>query len=182
MRDMHWFVICEDFNGRNIRWYDIFRHYGFFDDVQEAYKKHCDDFDAFSDAVRRSLSYYFWSKCEWEVIVGSWPSSDRVLSRKVDVFEQVDANWDVFIMYVWEQAHKSNDEWESYKHSVPATEENMAKFGWVRERTCEIEHVKGGARYDVWRCSACGYEYAESVSETSVVQNYCPNCGRKVEA
>ena len=46
--------------------------------------------------------------------------------------------------------------------------------------TCDIEHVKGGARYDVWRCSACGYEYAESVSETSIVQNFCPNYGKKV--
>lgn len=51
---------------------------------------------------------------------------------------------------------------------------------YTPERTCRIEHVKGGAMYDVWRCSACGYEYAESVSETSIVQNYCPNCGSRV--
>ena len=50
------------------------------------------------------------------------------------------------------------------------------------ERTCCIEHVKKGALYDVWRCSSCGYEYAESVSEPSMIQNYCPNCGRKVSA
>ena len=46
--------------------------------------------------------------------------------------------------------------------------------------TCRIEHVKGGPCYDVWQCSACGYKYAESVSEDSIVQNYCPNCGRRV--
>ena len=74
----------------------------------------------------------------------------------------------------------TDDEWEIYQHSVPATDENMAKFGWVRERTCHIEHVKGGAMYDVWRCSTCGYEYAESVSEKGIVQNYCPSCGCKV--
>lgn len=47
--------------------------------------------------------------------------------------------------------------------------------------TCRMEHVKGGPCYDVWRCSACGYEYAENVSEDSIVQNFCPNCGRKVK-
>ena len=50
---------------------------------------------------------------------------------------------------------------------------------YVPERTCSIEHAKGGAMYDVWRCSACGYEYAESVADESIVQNYCPNCGAK---
>lgn len=52
---------------------------------------------------------------------------------------------------------------------------------YERVRECEMEHVKSGALYDVWRCSACGYEYAESVSETSIVQNFCPNCGAKVK-
>ena len=45
---------------------------------------------------------------------------------------------------------------------------------------CRIEHVKNGPCYDVWRCSACGYEYAENVSMDSIVQNFCPNCGRRV--
>ena len=46
--------------------------------------------------------------------------------------------------------------------------------------TCRMEHVKDGPCYDVWRCSACGYEYAENVSMDSIVQNFCPNCGREV--
>ena len=55
--------------------------------------------------MRGSLFYYFRSKCEWEVIVGAWVASDRVPGRKVDVYEQVMLNWDVFIRYVWHQAH-----------------------------------------------------------------------------
>ena len=58
--------------------------------------------------------------------------------------------------------------------------EAIAAWNSRAERTCEIKHVKGGAMYDVWRCSACGYEFVESVSEASIVQNYCPNCGAKV--
>lgn len=58
--------------------------------------------------------------------------------------------------------------------------EAIAAWNARAERTCNIEHAKSGAMYDVWRCSACGYEYAESVSETSIVQNFCPNCGARV--
>ena len=68
------------------------------------------------------------------------------------------------------------DEWESYKHSVPATEENMAKFGWVRERTCHIE----GSYYDELfdeTCTnlSCGHAIWQNESP-----NYCSECGAKV--
>ena len=58
--------------------------------------------------------------------------------------------------------------------------EAIAAWNSRAERTCYIEHVKRGALCDVWRCSYCGYDYAESVSEPSIIQNYCPNCGAKV--
>ena len=82
----------------------------------------------------------------------------------------------------WENVQTLARQWNT-RHQCGLADEDynilLDELG-VSERTCEIEHVKGGARYDVWRCSACGYEYAESVSETSVVRNYCPNCGAKV--
>jgi len=105
MREMHWFVYVEDVNAREIIVYDVFSHGRFAEDVRKAYKKHRMDFDAFTEKVRGSLFYYYRSKCEWEVIVGSWVASDRIPERKVDVYDQVMLNWDVFIKYVWEQAH-----------------------------------------------------------------------------
>ena len=105
MRDMHWRVFTEDFNGKRIVDYDIFKHGSFAEDVRKAYRKHRTDFDAFAEKVRGSLFYYYCSKCEWEVIVGAWVARDRTPERKVDVCEQVMLNWDVFIRYVWHQAH-----------------------------------------------------------------------------
>lgn len=101
MHDMHWNVIVGNFNSREIEAYNIFDHGGFMDDVTKAYKRHRDDFGAFCEDVRRSLAYYFWSKCEWEVVVDHWPHSDRRKPKKVDVYYQVMLNWDVFIDYVW---------------------------------------------------------------------------------
>ena len=48
------------------------------------------------------------------------------------------------------------------------------------ERTCELERVKKGALYDVWRYTCCGYEHAERVSGESIAANFCPSCGAKV--
>lgn len=106
MREMHWRVIREDFNGRRITDYDIFEHDGFAEDVKKAYKKYRNDHDSFCESVRKSLAYYFWSKCEWEVIVSAWPPSDRVPELKVDAYEQVMLNWDAFIEYVWTRCHE----------------------------------------------------------------------------
>lgn len=106
MREMHWRVFVDDFNEKRIKEYDIFEHHSFAEDVKKAYKKHRTDFDAFAEKVRGSLFYHFCSKCEWEVIVSAWPPSERVKERKVDVYEQVMLNWDVFIEYVWTSCHE----------------------------------------------------------------------------
>lgn len=105
MRDMHWKVYLEDWNAREIIEYDIFEHGSFAEDVKKAYRKHRTDFDAFAEKVRGALMYRFWSKCEYETVVSSWIAPERVKPRKVDAYQQVMLNWDVFIRYVWEQAH-----------------------------------------------------------------------------
>ena len=105
MHEMIWNVYVEDFNKKQIDAYNIFNHYSFNEDVKKAYKRHKDDFHAFSQAVKNSLMYYFWSKCEWEVILSDWPPSDNFSAAKVSVYDQVMMNWDVFIQYVWKMAH-----------------------------------------------------------------------------
>lgn len=105
MRPMHWVVYIDNINTKRIETFDVFKHHGFAEDVRKAYKRHKDDFDAFSEDVRRSLAYYFWSRCEWEVILSAWPPTNRISQRKIDVYEQVRNNWDVFIEYVWTMCH-----------------------------------------------------------------------------
>jgi len=68
MRDMVWNVFAEHYNGRSIEVVNVFDHYSFRKDVETAYKKYKDDFDQFSERVRKDLMYYFWSKCEWETV------------------------------------------------------------------------------------------------------------------
>lgn len=115
-----------------IQKYNIFDHWRFRDDVVKLVKKYvklrigkgpeaeqaeADNRAAFLEGVRRELMYYFWSKCEWEIVLTHWPPAvgpdrntpdawDRFNreSRKIDVYEQVLMNWDAFCDYLW--SHK----------------------------------------------------------------------------
>ena len=79
--------------------------------------------------------YYFWSKCEWEVVITDWPTHITVeeieelneelsryearwhrkpyslnvglpVQKKVSVYDQVMMNWDIFVEYVWNELSK----------------------------------------------------------------------------
>ena len=54
--------------------------------------------DYFLNEVRSELMYYFWSKCEWEIVITDWPSGKA--EYKTDVFYQVKLNWDAFCGYL----------------------------------------------------------------------------------
>lgn len=97
-----WKVYCGDFNAGRIDEHNIFDHAGFYDDCVKAARKHKDDRSSFEDEIKRSLRYYYWSKCEWEIILSGWPPSDRFRAVKIDVFDQIMLNWPVFINWLWE--------------------------------------------------------------------------------
>ena len=103
---LEWNVFIEDFNGKRITTYNIFNHYGFLSDIGK--NKHLSK-EEFIDKLKSSLMYYFWSKCEWEVILSDWPPSPKergFKQEKVDVYRQVRLNWNVFTEYVWEHRNE----------------------------------------------------------------------------
>lgn len=108
MKNLIWKVYIENFNAKRIEQYNVFNHFKFSEEVKEAYKEHKDDFDAFSVSVQRSLMYYFWSKCEWEIILSDWPPSENFNDMKISVYDQIMLNWNVFIEYIWNTLQKEN--------------------------------------------------------------------------
>jgi len=59
--------------------------------------------EQFAEILRSSLMYYYWSKAEWEVIISPWCGGMNTKDIKVDVFEQVMLNWDLFLEYAWNE-------------------------------------------------------------------------------
>ena len=99
---LEWNVYVGNFNAKKIETHNVFRHTRFTEDCRAAAKKFKDDKAAFAEEVRHSLMYYYWSKCEWEVIISHWPPANGFDDSKVDVYSQVMLNWDRFIDYLWE--------------------------------------------------------------------------------
>lgn len=97
---MEWNVFYHNWNSRKIDTYNVFHHAGFLKDV-EKYLKKCESREAFAEELRRSLLYYFLSRCEWEVLICPWIDSSKDKPKKVDVYQQVMLNWDKFLDYVW---------------------------------------------------------------------------------
>ena len=98
---MEWNVFYYNCNAKRIEIFNIFRHGGFSSYV----KKHlveCKTKEEFAEALKRELLYYFWSKSEYEVIITSWVGGDREKdATKIDIFQQVMLNFEVFVDYVW---------------------------------------------------------------------------------
>ncbi len=101
-RMLTWKVYCEEFNKGEIREVNIFDHRTFCECCKQHAKKFKDDKEAFAEAVRKDLMYYFWSKCEWEIILSAWPPRKNFRESKIDVYDQVMLNWNVFIDWLWE--------------------------------------------------------------------------------
>lgn len=96
-----WNVYRSNINGMKIETYNIFNHYAFRKDCEEAYEKYKNNAEEFSKAVENSLAYFFHYKCEWEIILSDFPPCKKFKKEKVDVYHQVKLNWKTFITYVW---------------------------------------------------------------------------------
>ena len=106
---LEWNVIYGDFNRRSIERYNVFNHGNFFNDCRKNKNKN-DETTKFGEQLRKDLKYYFWSKCEWEVIVSHWPPAKRFQDEKIDVYDQIIMNWDIFLDYVWEHRDEFDEE------------------------------------------------------------------------
>ena len=100
---MLWNVYVENINAQKIIVANLFNHGGFWNDCCKALKKYGDSKEDFLNEIKDSLTYYFWSRSEWEVIVSEWPPRDRgkPVEIKIDVYDQVMNNWHIFSEYVW---------------------------------------------------------------------------------
>ena len=96
---MKWAVYYHAVNSDEIKTFNIFEHCGFREKFRDAVKKYKDK-ESFADELKSCLVYHFWSKCEWEVVVSAWCGGSAEI--KIDVYDQVMSNWDVFVDYCWE--------------------------------------------------------------------------------
>lgn len=67
---MQYYVLYHDFNAKHIEKFDIFKHGGFNNSIEEMLKpKYLEDKnrDDLIKGLDAELRYYFWAKCEYEI-------------------------------------------------------------------------------------------------------------------
>ena len=126
---LEYYVYYYNFNEQSIKKFNVFNHDRFLEAATKNLRK-CETKKEFAEELRKDLAYYFWSKAEWEVVVTSWvphitmSELDRLneeredsfkkynrepyrldvnpdVNEKIDVYEQVMLNWNLFVDYVW---------------------------------------------------------------------------------
>ena len=100
VKSLVWNVFRYDINKREIITYNIFNHGGFVEDIEKMRKNKITSVD-FKDRLKQVLMYYFWAKCEYEVVISSFPPDENSKDEKVDIYSQVMLNFDVFCYYVY---------------------------------------------------------------------------------
>ncbi len=103
--NLEWNVFYYDFNDKEIKVSNIFNHDRYKREVEELLHK-CTDISDFSGKLRSATMYYFWSKCEWETVIHPWVGNDSA-AIKVDIYWQVQMNWDRFIDYLWGEFYEN---------------------------------------------------------------------------
>ena len=98
---LKWYVYLEDVNKKKIIKYNVFNHYSFCEYLKNAVEN-IKNKNEFSEKVKRLSMYYFWAKCEYEILITTWLERKDFKSEKIDVYDQLQLNWNVFINYIWE--------------------------------------------------------------------------------
>ena len=108
MSELVWNAYYHSMSEREIRVFNIFEHSRFKEEVLKNLRR-CKEKAAFAEELRKSLSYYYRWKCEWEVIISAWCGGPDTQDIKVDVYTQVANNWDIFVDYVWNSKRKPKE-------------------------------------------------------------------------
>ena len=115
MINIEWYVYYYDVNRKKINTYNIFEHSSFKKEFSVLLK--CDlTKEVFSDQLKHILQYYFWGKCEWEIVLNNDNGTNS--DRKIDVYEQVMLNWDKFVDYCWSFTNQYKSEQEEIQNVI----------------------------------------------------------------
>lgn len=114
-KNLTWNVYVYNFNKRCIETRNILGNDSVIirdvlEKAKSEYKENVPDYDKFKEEVRNIVMYYYWAKCEWEVIISAWPPNENAKEEKVDVYSQVMLNFDIFYNYIYTNLFKTTGE------------------------------------------------------------------------
>ena len=101
--DLEWNVFVHDINKRQMKIFNVFNHGRYRKEIIELLNCRYDyTLEEFKEKVKASTMYYYWCKCEWEILIAPWVGDFDKDSIKIDVYKQLEINWNHYIKYLWE--------------------------------------------------------------------------------
>ena len=100
-------VIIEDINRREFVSYDVIPYFVRCYKALKKCEKKPSSFEEFKKFVEDRSRYMFWCRCEYEVILSSWPPSKNGLDdgKKIDVHWQIMMNIDIITDIVMKECN-----------------------------------------------------------------------------
>lgn len=124
-----YYVYVENINKRKIEKYNVLND-GIIEELLKRVDKFSDK-KQFAEVLEQIIMYHYWSRSEWEIILTDWPPHMKTeelsklnsevdkyqkdygrdpysltvnlsTAEKIDVYDQVMMNWNIFIDYAWE--------------------------------------------------------------------------------
>ena len=96
---MEWYVLNYDFNGKKVEDFNIFCNIKLLRFLDEA-RGNFITFDKFVEDLDHELKYCFWSKAEYEIMVGDLFEQDLNKYEKIDVYRQLKPNIRTIAKYI----------------------------------------------------------------------------------
>lgn len=100
MKELEWNVFYVNISTDEISVLNVFDHSRFRSDA-EKYLKKCKTKEELANELRSSLMCCYWSKFEWEILLSPLNQREQDKAKKIDVFRQVEINWNAFMDYMW---------------------------------------------------------------------------------
>lgn len=101
---MNYYVLSWDFNSKNVVPYDIFQY---LKREYEDKKIKPKSFKEFKEFILCKSLYMWWSRCEYEILVGQFPPTDHRI--KLDIHYQVKMNIDNITKLFMEEVTNETD-------------------------------------------------------------------------
>lgn len=96
---MEYNVFYHEINGDKIKTFNVLRKDGIIYEFLKELRMRDMNRDEFEEELRRELRYYYWAKCEAEVLISAWVGGDA--EEKIDIYQQIDINWKLFSDICW---------------------------------------------------------------------------------
>lgn len=100
-----WYVLNENFN-RSIEHFNIFNNILVNEETNKLcvkYKKDKMSFEEFTEKLNNIIKWQEWSRCEYEIVVGSLFAHEEKDLKKIDCYQQALPNMKIIAKYVLEE-------------------------------------------------------------------------------